>query len=398
MFRLDNPLQRYDWGSRHYVQDLLGLAPDGRPVAEMWLGAHPPASSSVASGAHAGAALTELVRSAPERLLGSATVARFGPRLPYLLKVLAAERPLSLQVHPNAEQAEEGFRREEAAGVPTTAPHRSFKDTHHKPEMLLALTRVEALCGFRDPDEALDVLTPLAEPALEPVRAVLADGGPEATVRALAHVLADQRLRSPRVTAALGDRVRRAAAAGSPWADAYRAVADLASLHPQDSGVVAALLLHHVTLEPGEALFLEPGVLHAYLRGAGVEVMAASDNVLRAGLTSKHVDVDLLLDCTDPSPRAPHLVPTTPVADGVLRYAPDVEEFALVRARLDDAARSTVASAGPRVVLCLDGELQVRSSAGEVVLGRGESLFVGDDAGDLDVGGPADAVVALVPV
>lgn len=397
MFRLDNPVQRYDWGSRRYVQDLLGIAPDGGPVAEMWLGAHPPAPSSVAAGPRAGATLEELVRAEPERMLGPEAMARFGPRLPYLLKVLAAERPLSLQVHPTAEQAREGFRREESQGVPPTAPHRSFKDEHHKPEMLVALTDVEALCGFRSAAEALEVLAPLEDPAVDRVRGVLAQDEPDAPARALAVVLADERLRSPRVTAHLGTQLRRAACSGLRWAATYRVVATVAALHAGDPGVVAALLLNHVVLRPGEALFLGPGTLHAYLAGAGVEVMAASDNVLRAGLTSKHVDVDLLLGCTDPTAGPPAMPPALAIADGLWRYAPPVEEFCLVRALVAGGEQAAVPGEGPRVVLCLDGEVEVRSATGVTALARGESLFVPHEAGALDLGGTGDAVVALVP-
>jgi mannose-6-phosphate isomerase len=382
---LDNTVRRYDWGSRTAIPDLLGHAPDDGPQAELWLGAHPGAPSRLPDGDGLDAA----VRADPRGTLGAAVLARFGPRLPFLLKVLAADAPLSIQVHPGAARAVERFAAEAAAGLPPQ--ERSYTDPHHKPEMLLALTPFEALCGLRDPQ---DVLRDLGGLDL-----------PDRHLHALAHL--ERLLRVADVRGAVGhlltdpgvpDVVDQVAGASrTRAATAHDGVlARLADRYPRDPGVLVALLMRHVVLRPGEALHLPAGVVHAYLGGVGVEVMASSDNVLRAGLTSKRVDVPELLAVLDAGTRPVGLV--EPLVDGPHRtWRPGSAELELHLIDVD-GTDVDLAPAGPRVLLALAGPVHVRPRGGEPLrLERGRSAFASDRCGPLLIGGTGTVVVARVP-
>lgn len=386
MLRLDNPLRRYDWGSTELLPDLLGLQPDGTPWAELWLGAHPDSPSTVLVDG-AARPLDAVLEQDPQTLLGPAVVQAFGPRLPFLLKLLAAARPLSLQCHPSAAQAAEGFAREDAAGVPRDAAHRNYRDAQHKPEMIYALTRFEALCGFRSPARAAALLAALEVAALGPVLDDLA--GPDPLRTALTRLL-----RMP--AADLGPLVADVAAAcrarrtdGSDDDAALATAEDLAAAHPADAGVVLSLLLNRITLEPGQAVFLPAGNVHAYLHGMGVEVMACSDNVLRGGLTSKHVDVDELLRVVDVAPYDVPLVPVADPAPGLRVLAPPVAEFAL-GVLTPTAGAVTLAGGAPRLVLCTAGSLAVDGLA----LALGQSVLVPASVGDVAVSGTGAGFVA----
>ena len=395
---LDNPLRRYDWGSPTRIPALLGTAPDGRPVAELWLGAHRSAPSRAG-----GVPLHDLVRSAPDAMLGRQVSDRFGPRLPFLLKVLAADRALSLQVHPKPHLARAGFNRENRLGIAPDSPERSFHDDQHKPEMVVALTEFDGLAGFRTPRTALELLAGLDGPLATRMRTALeADRSPAGVRSAFTHLLAARTSRQcPAAVAATVEAVRGRLASGSPSARADATVLALAEQHPGDPGALASLLLNRVTLDPGEALFLPPGEVHAYLSGLAVEVMASSDNVLRAGLTTKHVDTDALLECASFTPRPPATPDrtTTGVQGGVHTYRAPVTEFALTLADVTATAAADLPGSGPRVVLCLGGDLELRAAAvpGPTSLAPGGSVFVPHDAGALRVSGEGHVVCAWVP-
>ncbi|MES4892886.1 mannose-6-phosphate isomerase, class I [Streptomyces sp. NPDC096012] len=362
MDRLDNSIRPYAWGSTTAIPHLLGVEPTGEPQAEMWMGAHPGAPSRSARGT-----LVEVIDADPEGELGARAVARFGSRLPFLLKILAAGAPLSLQVHPNLEQAKEGYADEELRGVPVDAPHRNYRDTNHKPELICALTEFDGLCGFRDPARTADLLEGLGVDSLKPYVDLLNDRPEEAALREV-------------LTAILGaDRqdmahtVAEAAAACSRLGGDHAPYADIARHYPGDPGVIAAMLLNHVRLQPGEALFLGAGIPHAYLSGLGVEIMANSDNVLRCGLTPKHVDVPELLrvvrfEASDPGVLRPEASP-----DGEEVYETPIDEFRLSRYVLPEAGGShDVTRDTPQILLCTAGAVR----AGEHELGPGRSVFV----------------------
>ncbi|MFD5742830.1 mannose-6-phosphate isomerase, class I [Streptomyces massasporeus] len=362
MDRLDNTVRPYAWGSPTAIPQLLGVEPTGEPQAEMWMGAHPGAPSRTDRGT-----LVEVVDADPEKELGPAAVARFGPRLPFLLKILAAGAPLSLQVHPDLAQAKEGYADEERRGIPVDAPHRNYKDANHKPELICALTEFDGLCGFRDPLQAAALLDDLGVDSLKPYVDLLHAHPEDAALREVltAILTADRDEMSRTVT--------EAAAACDRLGGAYAPYADIAHHYPGDPGVIAAMLLNHVRLQPGEALYLGAGVPHAYLDGLGVEIMANSDNVLRCGLTPKHVDVPELLRIVRFLPSDPGVLRPEASPDGEEVYETPIDEFRLSRYVLPEAgAAHDLTRPTPQILLCTAGTVR----AGEHDLTPGESVFV----------------------
>ncbi|MFH8221793.1 mannose-6-phosphate isomerase, class I [Streptomyces sp. NPDC018057] len=362
MDRLDNTIRPYAWGSTTAIPHLLGVEPSGEPQAEMWMGAHPGAPSRTGRGT-----LAAVIDADPERELGAEAVARFGPRLPFLLKLLAAGAPLSLQVHPDLDQAREGYADEERRGVPADAPQRNYKDANHKPELICALTEFDGLCGFRAPAEAAALLAALDVDSLKPYVDLLRARPEEAALR---EVLTAILTADPEEMART---VGEAATACARLGGDHAPFAGIAHHYPGDPGVLAAMLLNHVRLQPGEALFLGAGIPHAYLNGLGVEIMANSDNVLRCGLTPKHVDVPELLrivrfEAADPGVLRPEAAP-----DGEEVYETPIDEFRLSRYVLPEGAPAhDLTLATPQILLCTAGSVR----AGEEELTPGQSVFV----------------------
>ncbi|MFB6779442.1 mannose-6-phosphate isomerase, class I [Streptomyces sp. NPDC056352] len=370
MDRLSNTVRPYAWGSTTAIPELLGVAPTGEPQAEMWMGAHPGAPSRLTRTAGTEQPLTDIIAADPERELGPATVEKFGPRLPFLLKLLAAGAPLSLQVHPDLTQAKKGYEDEERRSVPIDAPHRTYKDANHKPELICALTPFEGLCGFRRPTEAAEAMAVLGVGSLKPYVDLLGAHPEEAALR---EVLTAILTADP---AEMAETVTEAAAAAERLGGAHAPYARIAHHFPGDPGVIAAMLLNHVQLQPGEALFLGAGVPHAYLGGLGVEIMANSDNVLRCGLTPKHIDVPELLgivrfEATDPGVLRPEASPS-----GEELYETPVDEFRLSRYDLSPgAAPVDLTRSAPQILLCTAGAPRV----GTLDLAPGGSVFVPSD-------------------
>ncbi|MGY3202092.1 mannose-6-phosphate isomerase, class I [Streptomyces sp. TE5632] len=362
MDRLDNTIRPYAWGSTTAIAELLGVEPTGEPQAEMWLGAHPGAPSRTDRGT-----LAEVIDTDPERELGAASVAKFGPRLPFLLKLLAAGAPLSLQVHPDLDQAKAGYADEERRGVPVTAPHRNYKDANHKPELVCALTDFDGLCGFRDPRHAAELLDALGVDSLKPYVDLLRARPEDAALReVLTAILTADRDE-------MAHTVTEAAAACERLGGDHAPYAEIAHHYPGDPGVIAAMLLNHVRLQPGEALYLGAGVPHAYLNGLGVEIMANSDNVLRCGLTPKHVDVPELLRIVRFEPRDPGVLRPEAAPDGEELYETPTDEFRLSRYVLPAGGTThDLTLATPQILLCTAGSVR----AGEHELSPGTSVFV----------------------
>lgn len=386
MYEIENVLRDYAWGSTTAIASLLGRPESGRPEAELWIGAHPD-SPSVAHLPEDGSRspLNALISSDPEHFLGAESVSAFGPRLPFLAKILAAAQPLSLQVHPSLEQAREGFARENEAGIDPHAAHRNYKDDNHKPEMILALTPFEALCGFRPAAETRKILQHVAAAfhgggqAPELLRALLDDlDGPDegaALRRAFERLITggtDVAEETALVVAAL--------VSGAPL-EPYQAelgtAISLNEKYPGDPGVLISLLLNRISLKPGQAVYLPAGNVHAYLHGLGVEVMASSDNVLRGGLTPKHVDVPELLRTIDFHPVAvPMLDAEKTVLDQDI-FRPPFREFQLQRIELGpDAGPVPLAQAGPAVIIVVAGDVYLDSPKGDLQLSRGGSAFI----------------------
>ena len=364
--------QPYAWGSRTFIPELLGEEPTDEPQAELWLGAHTSAPSTLGDRP-----LTEVIAADPAAVVGADVVRDFGDGLPFLLKLLAADKPLSLQAHPTRAQAEEGYAREEAAGVARDASDRLYKDTWPKPEMLCALQDSEALCGFRDPDATHALFAQLDVPAALELVAPLAEASTPPDER-LAAVFA----RLLRLSGDQRDVVGQVAeaAAAVPSSDGElglfaRTARELAAHYPGDPGVLAGLLMNRVALAPQQAVFLPAGNLHAYLHGGGVEVMANSDNVMRGGLTPKHVDVDELLAVLDFTPGFPGYVEPVEEAPGCWRYPTPAPEFALWRLEPRETVVEVPRTDVARVLLVTDGSVVVEGGSDDLPLHRGQSAF-----------------------
>ncbi|WP_247828453.1 mannose-6-phosphate isomerase, class I [Arthrobacter antioxidans] len=393
MYLLDNTLRPYAWGSDHAIADLLGRERSGGPEAELWIGAHPdspsvargPAGPADAADGAGGRALDTMIADDPEHHLGAGVAAEFG-RLPFLLKVLAADSPLSLQVHPTLDQAREGFAREEAAGMDRAAAGRNYKDDNHKPEMLLALTPFEVLCGFRRPEQARAVLHLLAEhfdragldlpPLLPLLLEDLAQPEERTALRSAFERLIAGGTDVTEATAAIVAALASGAAT-APYEAELSTVTMLDAQYPGDPGVLISLLLNRVSLAPGEAAYLPAGNVHAYLRGLGIEVMASSDNVLRGGLTPKFVDVpELLRTVSFEAVGVPMIEPETTLL-GQEVFRPPFREFQLQRVALEPgAAPVPLAQEGPAVILVVSGSVLLDSPKGELLLERGDSAFL----------------------
>jgi mannose-6-phosphate isomerase len=414
MFALTNVMRDYPWGSSTAIAELLGTKPSGGPEAELWMGAHPD-SPSIASTPDGPVSLDRLISEHPLSSLGEEVHAAFGAKLPFLVKLLAANQALSLQVHPTLERARERFADEEAAGVPRDAAHRNYKDENHKPEMILALTPFEALCGFRPCAEAAELFravgaaiaatgaevpellgqvemalnSRMAEPMVVRRAFEMLIGGGLATTELVGlaatalSASAGALSASAELPASAADGASEVAADGASTAEGAElspsllTVVELAKQYPGDSGVLVSLLLNRVSLEPGEAIYLPAGNIHAYLTGLGLEVMASSDNVLRGGLTGKHVDVPELLETVDFAPSAVPVVPTRVTDLGQKVWEPPFAEFALQRVEISaDSEPVPLVQNGPMIVLAVSGSVLLDSPRGDMVLSRGGSVFV----------------------
>ena len=378
--RIGNTPRDYAWGSRTAIAGLLGTTPSGEPEAELWLGAHAGSPARILD---------------PGQTAGAADLAAWPEtaHLPYLLKVLAAAGPLSLQAHPSSEQARAGFERENALGLAADSPERNYKDPFHKPELIFALSDpFEALCGFRDPAVSRSVLDELATASGDQRISAFAetlDGEPGDVLRRATEWLLGG---DPAVAELVEAVVAAAQDRDDRDADTVRM---LSAAFPGDPGIVLALLLNRATLRPGEVLYLPAGNIHAYLDGLGIELMAASDNVLRGGLTPKRIDVPELVRVLDFSPIvATPLAPERPAA-GVEVFRPDVPDFALDHVVVGgDVASAPVELPGTAIALCTAGAVELGGASGSLRLARGEAAVVTADEGTITVSGDGTLFVA----
>jgi len=363
-YKLRNKVRHYDWGSPVDIPRLLGIVPDGAPWAELWIGSHS-GFSSIAVLDSGETSLEDLIARDP----------RHYGTLPFLFKLLAAEKPLSIQAHPNSEQAREGFERENHAGLPLDSPMRNYKDPNDKPEIICALSPFTGLCGFRGVDEINRLLTTFLEPAPAALRASIA--------RCRGHGLCEVSLET---AAALRDFLTglfNLSTAARQALTEYilfhcehgyelELMRSLARLYPGDPMVIAPLYLNVFRLKPGEAVFMKAGILHTYIHGFGVELMANSDNVLRGGLTGKHIDVPELMKILDFKPFIPRLI--TPNTN-CFSYPAPCEEFSLTRICGSTEPCPLVLN-GPAILIVTEGELVIANSDSEMVVKRGESIFI----------------------
>lgn len=381
MHRLRNGVKNYDWGSPDAIPQFLGAERPGTPVAEVWIGTHPLSPSATVDES------------------GERPLSEVSGDLPFMVKILAADRPLSLQVHPSRSQAERGFDREEELGIPLDAPNRVYKDRNHKPEMVYALTTFDSLIGFRPTAEILRVLGPLDTTLSQRLADDLrADPGFASIVRRIEWLLTEPI--DPAEVRLIVDACRRLSAMSVDIKRAYQTAVEIAEYYPDDIGVVISLMLNRMTLQPGEAAYLETGVIHAHLKGLCLEVMASSDNVLRAGLTTKHIDTAGLVACLQSGmARVARVTPDFVDYDTEV-FSPAGGGFALAVTQISAAAPEGVelVRSDGSVLICTGGDVVVTTDAGEKhALARGESLYIARTDRGATVHGLGEVAQAYVP-
>lgn len=366
---MQNPIQGYDWGSHDSLTTLFGIPnPTGKPQAELWMGAHPNGCSEVTL-AGSTQKLSAVIDTAPAAALGEATVTRFGS-LPFLFKVLCAEKALSIQVHPSKAQAEAGFAKEEAAGIPIKAGNRNYKDPNHKPELVFALTPYQAMNGFRAIPAILALFERVKLAAIADLVAALAASQNEAGLQHFFHQLLI--LQGARKEDALAGLLAYAAAHQDE--ETFALITSLAAQYPGDVGLFSPLLLNVVTLQPGQAMFLDACTPHAYVRGTGLEIMANSDNVLRAGLTPKYIDVAELLDCTRCLPKPDDQILLAPRVEGAVQHFDvPVPDFIF---SVYPAGQHQLTTASAEILFAIDGTVTLKQGDDTLRLKKGQSAFI----------------------
>ena len=369
MQKLINSVQNYAWGSKSALTELYGIAnPDGQPMAELWMGAHPKSSSKIENASGQPQSLREVIEQDKTALLGQAVAERFG-ELPFLFKVLCADQPLSIQVHPNKRASEIGFAKENAAGIPLDAAERNYKDPNHKPELVFALTPFLAMNAFREFSDIISLLQPVAG-AHQVIAHFLAQPDADSLSQLFASLLNMQGEEKSHALAVL--KATLASQQGEPW----ETIRFISEFYPDDSGLFSPLLLNVIKLNPGEAMFLFAETPHAYLKGVALEVMANSDNVLRAGLTPKYIDIPELVANVKFVPKPATELLTTPEQNGAeLDFPIPVADFAFSLHDLSTQA-SSLAQQSAAILFCVEGEAVLSKGEQRLVLKPGESAFV----------------------
>lgn len=380
MQKLINSVQNYAWGSKTALTDLYGIAnPNNLPMAELWMGAHPKSSSKIEDASGQVRSLRDVIEANKAALLGDKVAQRFG-ELPFLFKVLCADQPLSIQVHPNKQASEIGFAKENAAGIPLDAAERNYKDPNHKPELVFALTPFLAMNAFREFSEIISLLQPVAG-AHNAIAHFLENPNADALSQLFASLLNMQGEEKSHALAVL--KAALDSQQGEPW-ETIRLISEF---YPDDSGLFSPLLLNVVKLNPGEAMFLFAETPHAYLQGVALEVMANSDNVLRAGLTPKYIDIpELVANVKFVAKPAAELL-TQPVKNGAeLDFPIPVDDFAFSLHDLS-SAETSVAQESAAILFCVEGEATLRKGEQYLVLKPGESAFVAANESPVSVSG-----------
>jgi len=368
MLRLTGQIRDYAWGSLTAIPELLGADPTGEPQAEYWLGAHPLAPATID-----GVGLDRLFEEHPE-WMGKDTYDTYDGRFPVLMKILAADHPLSLQAHPNREQAEQGFARETRQKVPLDSPARIYRDEWPKPELIIALTPFDGLCGFRDPAETVGLFARLGVSAK--FNAVIGPLSKRKGSAAFAEVFLD--ILSQEHTSHVDEVLHLAhehVDDDDDLGEFSRTAMELNRYFPHDPSILAAMMLNRIHLEPGQGLFLPTRTLHSYLSGVGIEVMACSDNVLRGGLTSKYINVDELISVVDFTGCTVAPVQTTD-DEGFTRYLTPAPEFTVWRGELSATPIPVPATASARIALVVDGEAHLADDDSSIDLGTGDAVLI----------------------
>ncbi|EKO3782341.1 mannose-6-phosphate isomerase, class I [Vibrio harveyi] len=375
-FKMDNKIQNYDWGSRTAIHDLFGFANEAQqPQAEVWMGTHPNGCSIVKQGSTAASStmvsLSELIKQDPSAFLSQSTADAFGD-LPFLFKILAADKALSIQVHPNKQDAEIGYAKEQELAVPLSAFNRNYKDANHKPELVYALTEYQAMNGFRPFDEIIAEFRLCDIPEINGYLEQLErNPNQEGLCQFFVEILSMEEARKVHAV----DHLLSYAAANQVR-PVCELILDLATQYPNDVGLFAPLLLNVITLKPGEAMFLSARTPHAYIKGTGLEIMANSDNVLRAGLTPKHMDVEELVKCTDFIPKPMNTLLTKAEIKGCEHHFPvPVQDFKF--SVFQEPKDQQVEMSSAEILMPIDADVTLLAKSGEtLVLGKGQSAFI----------------------
>ena len=396
---LENSIQEYDWGSMTFIPDLIGRSsPAKRPKAEMWMGSHPKAASmAVYDGDRI--SLAELINRDPSGILGISTAEKFANKLPFLFKVIAAEKPLSIQCHPDKKHAKEGFMRENMNKIPLDSPERNYRDEEHKPELICALEHLWALKGFREIEDILDITDKLGTSAeglgVDILKRQPNKGHLRRFFITLMNMAGDKKQKL------LNEIVGRIKGF-SPLSPVFEWILRLNSDYPGDIGVLSPLFLNIIHLQPTDAMQINSGELHAYLEGAGLELMANSDNVIRGGLTKKHVDLPELLNILDFKSHVPDILRPERVDRSEAFYPATAEEFMLSVISLDnkDSVYTSSLSRSAEIMICIDGDARVTNhGTGDVLeVHRGMSLFIPAGVKQYLIQGKATIYKASVPL
>ena len=371
---LKNIVKEYSWGSYTAIPALLGKKPScHKPQAELWMGAHPSGSSMIKTG-NGWESLYSLIRQYPDEILGKACAKKFGGELPFLFKVIAASEPLSIQAHPNRTMAKKGFTRENRQGISPGSLIRNYKDEKHKPELVCALTDFEALCGFRKIPDILILFKKVCPGSLGKTIAALENNPDSSGLKIFISYLIGMGADRKKKVISEADRNVRGFIRDEP---AFGCIARLIESHPNDIGALSPLYLNLVSLSPGQAVFLPSGQLHAYLGGIALELMAGSDNVVRAGLTQKHIEPGELLNIVNfRSRRVNIILPVRKRKEYV--YKTSAREFTLSKIIINSGRTYT----GPQrrnaeIILCTEGKAVITGTEGNRLnLSRGKSVIV----------------------
>jgi len=375
IYQMKNPIKNYAWGSKTFLSQLLEQDTQATtPQAELWMGTHPQGVSEIKCD-DKWISLEAMISQHPDLILGEKVARQFDNKLPFLFKILAIDKPLSIQVHPNKSQAVEGYERENQLNIPLSAANRNFKDKSHKPELVCALTTLWAMCGFRSYEAIQTNFLPISgDIALCQSDQTIYD-----FFNQLMHL--DNNTKNQLIAAALQYAKSRTDQTHWQW------VTRLAGNFPDDIGVLAPLFLNTICLNPGEGLYLQPGVMHAYLDGNAVEVMCNSDNVIRGGLTVKHIDVETLLDIL--STNSENITPIHPqmVQPNEWHYDIPIDSFSLTRYDVQPDHCMNITVNGPEVLLCIKGNIQISQHKDTLLLRPGMSAFVSHEVHSYTIDG-----------
>jgi mannose-6-phosphate isomerase len=392
-FKLKNPVQYYAWGSHTHIQSLTGASQASEPMAELWMGAHPVAPSQIFAN-NKWISLDDFIRQFPEQTLGAETAEKYQHTLPFLFKLLAAEKPLSVQAHPDKTQAGKGYARENRLGIAIDDPRRNYRDCRHKPECICALTPFTGLKGFRNIIDIGAQLKALCPESLAEELEILKRRGLKPFFKALMEIPA------ARKTTVIRETVKNAEA-DATLNPVFKWVLTLFQHYPEDIGILFPAILNLFRLSPGEALFLPAGELHAYLDGFGIEIMTNSDNVLRGGLTPKHIDVPELMNILNFSESTLSILRPEPVSLMESAYPTPAEEFSLsVITVTPPAIYDSTVCRGPEILLCTEGaaSLSTADLPSSMQIHKGESVFIPAGVHEYKIAGDARIYKACVPI